>query len=188
MTSGADFQVTFWGVRGSYPVPGESTARFGGNISYFFTKYFSLELSAEYSQKDMTEYPGGVSNYFGEFEQIPILLNARLHPPVGGIVKPYIGLGGGYNINNLDFNAASSSALDTLTSAATNVEFENTWGIHINGGIKVDLTENITLDVDLRYGWSNPDAIIYYANGSVGRSDIDIRDFVGGIGITYYFK
>ena len=25
------FQVTFWGVRGSYPTPGAQTARYGGN-------------------------------------------------------------------------------------------------------------------------------------------------------------
>jgi ribonuclease BN (tRNA processing enzyme) len=28
-----DFKVTFWGVRGSYPVPGSTTVRFGGNTT-----------------------------------------------------------------------------------------------------------------------------------------------------------
>jgi phosphoribosyl 1,2-cyclic phosphodiesterase len=28
-----DFQVSFWGVRGSLPVPGPATVKFGGNTS-----------------------------------------------------------------------------------------------------------------------------------------------------------
>lgn len=31
MTNNAGMQVKFWGVRGSYPVPGEGTLKFGGN-------------------------------------------------------------------------------------------------------------------------------------------------------------
>ena len=28
-----DFNLTFWGVRGSYPVPGPATVKYGGNSS-----------------------------------------------------------------------------------------------------------------------------------------------------------
>jgi phosphoribosyl 1,2-cyclic phosphodiesterase len=32
-TAGGDFQVRFWGVRGSIAAPGPATARYGGNTS-----------------------------------------------------------------------------------------------------------------------------------------------------------
>lgn len=161
----------------------DTTTRYGGNLSYFFTKRFALDLSVEYSQLAVEESLGGITNNFGELTQIPILLTARFYPPRIEMVNPFVGIGGGYYINSLDYDAVSSSAFNQVTG----VEFDNNWGFHLNGGISFNLSQNTTFDIDLKYCWSIPDVKFAYADGSVEKTEVDLDTFVGGVGVTFHF-
>jgi len=132
---------------------------------------------------DVEESRGGVTNNFGELTQIPILVTARFYTPKINMVNPFVGIGGGYYFNSIDYDAVSSSAFNQVTD----VESDDHWGFHLNGGISIKMSQNITFDIDLKYGWGRPDVKFVYANGSVEKTKVDFDTFVGGAGVTFHF-
>ncbi len=154
---------------------------FGGTGSYFFTDYFSMEMTLDYTKTDVDEIQSGVSTAMGEMTQIPWLLTGRFHYPNASIVSPYIGGGVGYYFNNFDESNA------WLIKTKTNVDPENNFGFHLNGGVEVFATDNVAIDCDLKYTWTSADFEVSKAGKVLSKDSIDLDTFTGTVGLKFYF-
>lgn len=160
---------------------------FGANASYYFTDFFSLEMTLDYTTTDL-DASGIDSNKdvvainVGEVSTVPWLLTARLHYPNESIVSPYVGAGVGYYFNSFDVGGAfyNETKLD--------VDLENSFGFHVNGGAEIFATENVAFDIDLKYSWNSVDVDLVNNKGVLEASeDIDMDAFTATVGVKYYF-
>lgn len=70
-------------------------------------------------------------------------------------IKPYGGAGGGYYL----FEHEISPYIQTLLSQAGiewNEEIQNTFGVHIRGGLDFELSPTIMINIDLKYNYLKP--------------------------------
>lgn len=154
----------------------DEVAMYGLNITYFFHKYFSTELSLDYAKTDL--YVSGTfrgvatDEIDGEFTQIPVLLTGRFHIPVNNIVSPYLGAGMGYYFNDYD----PKDAADKATA-------DDSFGFHANAGVEFFFAENYAVNLDLKYVWNDVD----FQDPDDPTQEISMDAFVAGIGFKYYF-
>jgi outer membrane protein len=160
----------------------DDAVMFDGNFSYFFTNYFSVELSGGYVETDVDLTGGGSSGTAGELQQIPILLTGRFNIPIQNKLVPYLGGGVGYFINDFDQN---DSVIEFIYGPGADVDVDNTWGYHINGGIDFLFTPNLALNLDFKYIWNEIEADVDRAGFT--KEEFDVNMFVVGGGIKYYF-
>ena len=154
----------------------DEVAMYGLNVTYFFNKYFSAELSVDYTETDV-DVSGtwhGVAQTFnvGEITQIPVLLTGRLHIPINNIVSPYVGAGVGYYFNDYD----AKDATDKSTA-------DDSFGFHVNAGVEFFFAKNYAINLDLKYVWNDVD----FTCPGEPTDEISMDAFVAGIGFKYYF-
>lgn len=154
----------------------DEVAMYGLNITYFFHKYFSTELSVDYAKGDLwvsgTFRGVATDEIDGEFTQIPVLLTGRFHIPVNNIVSPYVGAGVGYYFNDYD----PKDAADKATA-------DDSFGFHANAGVEFFFAENYAVNLDLKYVWNDVD----FQDPDDPTQEISMDTFVAGIGFKYYF-
>ncbi len=154
---------------------------FGLNGTLQIHKYFSTEIGIDWiNSSDSMFIINGSSYSVGEIKQIPVTLTTRLQYPLG-VFSPYFGFGIGYYFRSYDKNK-------NFWADATNVNIDNGWGYHINGGSELFLTQsrNFALNVDLKYIWSSTE--ISARNGATWlRGNMKLDSFLIGLGIKYYF-
>ena len=154
----------------------DEVAMYGLNVTYFFHKYFSTELSVDYAKGDLWvsgTFKGVATDEIdGEFTQIPVLLTGRLHIPVNNIVSPYVGAGVGYYFNDFD----PKDAADKATA-------DDSFGFHANAGVEFFFAENYAVNLDLKYVWNDVD----FQDPDDPTQEISMDAFVAGIGFKYYF-
>lgn len=154
----------------------DEVAMYGLNVTYFFHKYFSAELSVDYAKTDLyvSGTFRGVAQTWndGELTQIPVLLTGRLHIPVNNIVSPYVGAGVGYYFNDYD----PKHPADKATA-------DDSFGFHVNAGVEFFLAENYAINLDLKYVWNDVD----FPDPGEPTEEISMDAFVAGIGFKYYF-
>ena len=155
----------------------DEVAMYGLNVTYFFHKYFSTELSVDYSKTDVWvsgTFRGVATNEIdGEVTQIPVLLTGRLHIPVNNIVSPYVGAGVGYYFNDYDPKDAADKAT-----------VDDSFGFHVNAGVEFFFAENYAVNLDLKYIWNDVD---FPDPDEPTEQEISMDAFVAGIGFKYYF-
>lgn len=161
----------------------DGTSMYGANATYFFTDWFSLECGLHYVKTDMAQSATDVSAAWGELTQTPILLTARAHLPNKSVVSPYFGIGGGYYFN--DFKP--SNILASTFALGTSIDSENSFGFHINGGMEVFMSDNLALDLDLKYVWYSTDFVLERWKFKDRTEHFDLDTFTAGIGFKYYF-
>ena len=155
------------------------------NLTYFFVDYFSLEFSGGYVKPDLDltlSSTGSVVEY-GELEQIPFLLTARLHwwadiPKVG----LYAGGGVGYFVN--DFNV--SETLRGLFPGVS-VDADNSFGALVALGVEYFITTKWALSVDFKYVYNSVDFVQTQPGVSPSAFDLNLSTFIGAVGIKYFF-
>jgi len=164
---------------GRIDVDFDAAAMYGGNIVYYFQRYLSLELSADYVKTD-TEIKGyDVSpENLGELKQVPIILNGRFHFSTNQKISPYLSAGVGYYLN--DFDVADSSSGDK-------VDTDDSFGFNLGGGIQFLLNEHFAIDLDLKYIWNKTDFELTCPGEPTEEISIDLDNFYAGIGLKYYF-
>ena len=137
---------------------------FGVNYTAFVSENFSLELSADYIEPDVElSFAGGSVD--GELEQISVLLAGRIHPELIGIFLPYLSGGVGYFFNDMDED-----------------DVDDSFGYFIGAGVEVFLSNDLSLNLDLKYIWNEIEADV------LGSSvDIDVDPFIAGLGLKFYF-
>jgi outer membrane protein len=149
--------------------------------SYFFTPALSLELLASLP----FEHAYVVSNEEGALgggstKHLPPTLSLQYHFNSGGTIIPYVGVGVNYTIF---FSQKSSfdSSVPGLDGAST--KLENSAGYALQAGLDYMFTENLFMNVDLRYIDIEPDLKL---NGTkVGT--VKINPTLVGLNVGYRF-
>ena len=138
---------------------------FGVNYTAFVSENFSLELSADYIESDV-ELSGGGYNDDDELEQISVLLAGRIHPTLIGRILPYLSGGIGYFFNDMDED-----------------DVDDSFAYFIGAGVEVFLSNNLSLNLDLKYIWTEIEI------DESGYPSVDIAEdpFIAGLGLKFYF-
>jgi outer membrane protein W len=164
----------------------DATALVEGNFTLFLNRLLSVELAAGYAKSDVNFNVAGFTGDFGEFTQIPILGTLRVHlwhPDVNRPSGFYFGAGLGYYINDHELSDGFTSVLPALS-----VDVDNSIGAHVNGGFEINLVDNVSLNLDLKYIFRNK-ADVKLSEPTLGSStsEIDLQGLIFGVGIKYYF-
>jgi outer membrane protein len=181
------------GARISFTSPDDDTVQgikfdpdesifFEGMVQYLVNNWFSTELSIGYTKTDVDAVALGIPLDFGELEQIPILLTGRLHywfP--NSRTTLYGGAGVGLYINDFELSGLFKSAIP-----GADVDADNSFGFHLNAGVEFFVTDNIALDLDLKYIWNKADFDFRDPTGSE-TEEIDLNAFVVGVSFKYFF-
>ena len=163
----------------------KSTGMLEGNLTFYPHRAFSVEFAAGYTQSDVTYTVSGLSGDFGEFRQYPILGTARIHlwnQRAERLSGFYFGAGVGYYINNHTISDTFENTYPLL-----NVQTDNSFGAHANGGFEIYLTDSVSLDLDAKYIFRN-EADVTLSSPTLGSttSEVDRKGWLWGLGIKYY--
>ena len=88
----------------------------------------------------------------------------------------------GYFFNDFDQN---DPVIEFIYGAGADVDVDDSFGFHVGGGVEVFVTENVALNLDLKYIWTKVEADVNIAGFK--DEDIDMDSFVVGLGIKFYF-
>lgn len=146
------------------------------DISYFFTDRVAVELILGVTPHDVMAVGTAAGNIdLGSVTLLPPTLTLQYHFPTPGAVRPYVGAGINYTVF---FN-------DDLPAGgiATSINYDNSFGLALQGGIDFDVNENWFFNVDVKYIDINTDVTI---NNAI-TADVDIDPWVFGIGIGRRF-
>ena len=171
---------TVYGVK--VDVEPDDSTMYGANLTYFIQDYLSLELSVDYTETDVDFDALGMEVDAGDFETIPVLLSLRAHLSTNTKVSPYLLFGVGYFFNDFDQNDA---IIEYMYGPGADVDVDDSFGFHVGGGVEVFVSENIALNLDLKYIWTEVEADVNVAGFK--DEDIDMDSFVAGLGIKFYF-
>ena len=176
--TGDDYTV--YGV--DVDVEPDESIMYGVNLTYFIQKYLSLELSVDYTETDVDLKALGLSGDAGDFESIPVLLSLRAHLSTNTKVSPYLLFGVGYFFNDIDQN---DSTIEFIYGPGAKVDVDDSFGFHFGGGVEVFVSENVALNLDLKYIWTEVETSVNVAGFT--DEDLNMDSFVAGLGIKYYF-
>jgi len=185
-----------WGIgaRISYYVPDDTTIDetkidpdegilIEGNLTWFPMKWLSLEFAGGYTETDVNIEEPGLSEEFGELEQIPLVLTGRVHWWSSDSNFTIYGGGGiGYYIN--DF---SLSGLVMSREPGLSVDADDSFGFHLAAGLEWFFSAKWAFNLDLKYVWNEADFDSTFPGEPTETEEIDLDAFVVGIGIKYYF-
>ena len=163
-------------------VDSDDDVMYEGNLTYFIQDYLSLELSVGYTETNQDFDALGIEADAGDFETIPVLLSLRAHLSTNTKVSPYLLFGIGYFFNDFDQN---DTTIEFIYGPGADVDVDDSFGFHIGGGVEVFVTENLALNLDLKYIWTEVEADVNVPGFK--DEDIDMDSFVAGLGIKYYF-
>jgi outer membrane protein len=160
----------------------DDAAMYGGNLTYFFHKYFSVELSVDYVSTDVEVSALGMSTDVGELTQVPVLLTGRMHFSTNPKVSPYLGGGVGYYFNDFDSKRAVA---ESIYGPGAKMDVDDSVGYHVDGGVEVFVTEHAAINLDIKYTWNE----IEFSVNVPGFDDeeVEANAFIAGAGIKYYF-
>jgi len=160
----------------------DESVMYGVNLTYFIQNYLSLELSVDYTETDVDLKALGLSRDAGDFESIPVLLSLRAHLSTNTKVSPYLLFGIGYFFNDIDQN---DSNIEFIYGPGAKVDVDDSFGFHVGGGVEVFVSENVALNLDFKYIWTEVETSVNVAGFT--DEDLDMDSFVAGLGIKYYF-
>jgi outer membrane protein W len=152
----------------------DDAVMYGINLTYFAHRYFSFELSADYTESDVELSVLGLSGNDGDLTQVPVLLTGRMHFSTNPKVSPYFGGGVGYYFNSIDSDRAVAKT-----------DVDNSIGYHVSAGVEIFVAENAAINLDFRYIWNKIDAEVKPPGFADG--EFDLNAFVAGLGFKYYF-
>lgn len=176
----SDDDYTVYGVK--VDVEPDEDIMYEGNLTYFIQDYLSLELSVGYIETDVDFDALGMEVDAGEFETIPVLLSLRAHLSTNTKVSPYLLFGIGYFFNDFDQN---DTIIEYIYGPGADVDVDDSFGWHVGAGVEVFVTENIALNLDFKYIWTEVEADVNVFGFK--DEDIDMDSFLAGLGIKFYF-
>mgnify|MGYP003144977250 FL=1 len=146
------------------------------DISYFFTDRIAAELILGVTPHDVMAVGTAAGNVdLGDVTLLPPTLTLQYHFLPEGTIHPYVGAGINYTVFfNEDLPAGG---------IATSYNYDNSFGLALQGGIDFDVNENWFFNVDVKYIDINTDVTI---NNAI-TADVDIAPWVFGIGIGRRF-
>lgn len=146
------------------------------DISYFFTDRIAAELILGVTPHDVMAVGTAAGNVdLGDVTLLPPTLTLQYHFLPEGTIHPYVGAGINYTVFfNEDLPAGG---------IATSINYDNSFGFALQGGIDFDVNENWFFNVDVKYIDINTDVTI---NNAI-TADVDIDPWVFGIGVGRRF-
>lgn len=141
------------------------------DITYFFAENWAAELILGTSNHEVTATPSNID--LGDVWLLPPTLTLQYHFAPKAQFRPYIGAGVNYTI----FYGADKGA-------AASIEYDNAFGVALQGGMDYDLGDNWVFNVDVKKIWLSTDVSI---NGGAITADVDIDPWFFGTGIGYRF-
>jgi outer membrane protein len=160
----------------------DDSGMYGVNLTYFFDRYASFELSADYTEADVELSALGLSGNAGAIEQIPVLLTVRIHFSTNPKVNPYVGGGVGFYFNDFD---TDRPVAEFIYGPGADIEVDNTYGFHVNTGIEVFVIDNLAINLDIKYIWSDVEAEVNVPGFT--DEEFNLNALVTGVGLKYYF-
>jgi OmpW family len=162
---------------------------------------YSLEMSLDWIRTDFqrlikttVSVPGGPSRTTyeqvnGELYTIPIQLTGRLHLfEAGGVVDPYLDVGGGYYFNI--FHQTGSQWKNSTTTQKADVNIDDTFGAQVGLGTNIRVSPVLAITIDGQYVLAR--AAVSYKSHVVGapssaKDTLHFNGFVGTVGVKYIF-
>lgn len=158
---------------------------FSADVTYFFSKSFSLELGVGRQETTMKVVDLIMGGDYGELTQMPVLLTGRYHFAPSDKTTIYTGFGIGYYFH--DMTRADGNG-DYFDGAPPGVKAfaDDAFGYHVNAGMECFLSEHVALNVDLKYVMLDVD-IGFNGAGFDVKDSTSLNAFVTGVGVKYYF-
>ncbi|WP_411030389.1 OmpW/AlkL family protein [Spongiimicrobium sp. 3-5] len=149
------------------------------DFTYFFTENWAAELILATTNHDVEAVSTSAGNIdLGDVWLLPPTLTVQYHF-TGGKLKPYLGAGINYTI----FYGVDEGP------AADDVEYDNSVGFALQGGLDFNLDDNWFLNVDLKKLFLQTDVTVNAttALGATVGADVDINPWLFGFGVGYRF-
>ena len=127
----SDDAYTVYGTK--VDVEPDESVMYGVNLTYFFLRDLSLELSVDYTETDVELSALGLSGNAGEFESIPVILSLQTHLFTNTKVSPYLTIGVAYFFNDVDQN---DSTIEFIYGPGAEIDVDNSLGFLLGGGIE----------------------------------------------------
>ena len=176
----SDDDYTVYGVK--VDVEPDESVMYGVNLTYFFDRDISLELSVDHTETNIDLNALGLSGDAGEVELIPVLLSLRMHLYTNTKVSPYLTIGGGYFFNDI---AQNDSTIEFIYGPGAEIDVDNSLGYLLGGGIEYFISKKAAVNLDFKYIWTEVEAKVNVPGFT--KVDFEINPFVIGLGIKYYF-
>ncbi len=149
------------------------------DFTYFFTENWAAELILATTKHDVEAIATAAGNIdLGDVWLLPPTLTIQYHF-TGGALKPYLGTGINYTI----FYGADEGPV------ADAVDYENSIGFALQGGLDYDLNDDWFLNVDVKKIFLQTDVTVNATTAleaTVG-ADVDINPLIIGFGLGYRF-
>ncbi|SDE01267.1 MULTISPECIES: OmpW/AlkL family protein [Kordiimonas] len=144
------------------------------DISYYWTKNWSTELILATSKHNVTATGTALGDLsLGDTWALPPTMLMQYHFNADGTMRPYLGAG----VNYTFFYNADAGDVDSI-------DYENGFGLALQAGVDIDVTDEWFLNLDVKKLWLNTDVSI---NGGAVTADVDLDPWVLGVGFGYRF-
>lgn len=160
------------------------------NVTYRFLKYLALEGAVGYTKIDVENEALGVK--WATIEAIPISATLQFRwvsrkPDELKWIVPYVCIGGGYSILNIEERSEFRRA---RAPATVELEVDDALFFHLGGGLDIFLTKNLALNLEARYSWAKMDIDETQSVGGTSQTlgeRINLNAASIGAGFKFYF-
>ena len=171
--------------QGGTGVEVDSAATLYLNIGYALSENLVLELLADTTSKHDVNATGGLAG-LGQIvtvKTLPPTLTLQWHFNPKGKVRPFAGAG----INYTTFlDETTSASLNNALGGPSSVKLDDSWGLALQAGMDIMLTDKWFLNLNLYYIDIDTKANITSPAGPVS-VDVNVDPWVYGIGIGTTF-
>lgn len=153
------------------------------DFTYFVTKNVGVELILGTTKHNVSGRRGlaGLGK-LADTWVLPPTLTAQYHFIPDGKVRPYVGVG--VNYTTFYKEDASKSLEDAI--GKTSVSLKDSWGVAVQAGVDIDLTEKVFLNLDVKYIDMDTTATLRTGD-AINKVDVSIDPIVAGIGLGIRF-
>jgi len=148
------------------------------DFTYMLTSNWGLELILGYSDHEVKTNLFGLGK-IGETKVLPPTLTLQYHFMPTSNIRPYAGVGVNYT------HFFDSEVKGGLDAPGADLDIDDSFGLALQAGVDVDITEDWFVNFDVKYIDMSADATI--KNGARIKVDIDVDPIVWGIGVGTTF-
>jgi outer membrane protein len=154
------------------------------DFTYFFTRNIAAELILATSPHDING-AGAISGLgqIADTMALPPTLTFQYHFAPDAKIRPYVGAGVNWTIF---YSEDSKASLNTALGGATNVSLDDSFGWAVQGGVDIDLTDRVFLNLDVKYVDIDTTATLN-TGGSINTVDVQIDPLIFGVGFGMKF-
>ncbi len=162
------------------------------NVTYRFLKYLALEGGIGYTEFDIRNKTLGVD--WARIDVLPISVTLQFRwisskPEELRWIVPYASLGGGYYF--LEIEEESELTRYWLSrGVGIDLEIDDTFFLHVGGGIEIFLTDHIAVNLDAKYAWAQADIDETRITGTTSQTlggTINLNSAFIGAGFKFFF-